>query len=158
MKLIKLGLITTFALTVPLALAQTAEACPPKSDGTSSNHHGIKKLEVSELAKILADTTKSATVTVYDANSDETRAKHGIIPGAKLLSNYGEYNVEKELPAQKDAKIVFYCGSTHCGSAEKAADRAVEAGYIRVAVLPAGIKGWKEAGHETASVADKGES
>jgi rhodanese-related sulfurtransferase len=36
-----------------------------------------------------------------------------------------------------------------CGASHVAAERAIEAGYSDVAVLPDGIKGWKQAGQAT---------
>ena len=61
------------------------------------------------------------------------------------------YDVAKELPADKNAKLVFYCANTMCKASEQAANRALEAGYVDVAVLPDGIMGWKSAGQKTAT-------
>ena len=52
-------------------------------------------------------------VTIVDANGADFRAREGIIPGAVLLSNYKTYDVEKELPPRKDARLVFYCADSH---------------------------------------------
>jgi len=91
-------------------------------------------------------------VAVFDANREEFRAKNGIIPGAKLLSSSSGYDVEKELPAQKDAALVFYCASEKCTASHKAAERAAAAGFKDVSVLTVGFKGWKDAGKATESV------
>jgi len=91
-------------------------------------------------------------VAVFDANREEFRAKNGIIPGAKLLSSSSSYDVEKELPAQKDAALVFYCASEKCTASHKAAERAAAAGFKDVSVLTVGFKGWKDAGKPTESV------
>ena len=50
-----------------------------------------------------------APVTVIDANDPEFREKNGVIPGATLLSSFDRYDIQKELPASKDAPLVFYC-------------------------------------------------
>jgi len=50
-------------------------------------------------------------VTLLDANDAEFRAKNGVIPGARLLSSFDGYDVTKELPAAKDAPLVFYCSN-----------------------------------------------
>jgi len=86
---------------------------------------------------------------LYDANGDRTRREYGVIPGATLLPSSREYSVEL-LPPSKEAHLVFYCASTWCGAAEKAAERALGKGYKSVSVLPDGIKGWTEAGMPTA--------
>ncbi len=67
-------------------------------------------IHVSDLAALRAD--PNSHVVVLDANGDGTRAKYGIIPGARLLTSYDEYNVATELPPAKSAKLVFYCANT----------------------------------------------
>lgn len=53
-----------------------------------------------------------AHVCLYDA-LHKVREKYGIIPGARLLSSAGDYDVAKELPPDKNAKLVFYCTNLH---------------------------------------------
>ena len=78
-----------------------------------------------------------------------TRERDGVIPGAHLLSSFNNYDVGKELPPAKEAKLVFYCGGTQCRASDSAADKASHAGYTDVAVLRDGIRGWKSAGQPT---------
>ena len=52
-----------------------------------------------------------APVTVLDANDTEFREKNGVIPGARLLSSFDGYDMQKELPAATDAPLVFYCSN-----------------------------------------------
>lgn len=129
-----LALVGLFAVT-------EARAC----EGHEMAH--VKKITVDELA---AWQKNKEALTVIDANNADTRTKFGVIPGAKLLSHYANYDVAKELPAAKDAKLVFYCGSAKCNAAPKAAYKAIEAGYTNVYVLEVGISGWAEAGKPTA--------
>jgi rhodanese-related sulfurtransferase len=110
--------------------------------GCQADTSGLASVSVGELAELRSD----ASVVVCDANGTATRDKFGIIPGAVLLSSSSEYDIAAELPGNKAAKMIFYCSSTMCSAAPKAARRAVEAGYSDVAVLPVGIKGWTEAG------------
>jgi len=98
-----------------------------------------------QLARIVQD----RSATLVDANGSSTRAEYGVIPGAILLSDYHDYDVASELPADKDGKLVFYCANTRCSAAPRAAEKAVEAGYTDVAVAPQGIRGWVDAGHRT---------
>jgi len=67
-----------------------------------------------------------------------------------LLSSSREYALS-ELPAAKDAQLVFYCGGTACRASDNAAKRAASAGYADVSVMRAGIRGWKSAGQSTAT-------
>lgn len=110
--------------------------------GCNADTSGIATLTVSELVALLQDSTD---LTVFDANSEGTRKEFGIIPGAKLLSDYDDFDVAAELPAGKANKLVFYCSSEACSSAPNAARKAMDVGYTDVHVLPVGIKGWVEA-------------
>ncbi len=87
-------------------------------------------------------TSKSATI--IDVNDDETRTTKGIVPGATKLSSYDKFAMT-ELPADKNATLVFYCYNTLCPASGLAADRAIDAGYKDVRVMKAGIVGWKDA-------------
>ena len=64
-------------------------------------------IEISQLESLQRDTR--SRVTVLDANEPDVREKDGVIPGAKLLSSFNRYDIQKELPADKNAPLVFYC-------------------------------------------------
>ena len=68
-------------------------------------------IHVADLAKLMAD--PASKVQVYDANHPSTREKFGVIAGAHLLSSYDNYDVARELPADKNARLVFYCTDSH---------------------------------------------
>ena len=129
-------------LTVALLSPAVALAC----DGDGEH---VGKVTVTDGAKL----TKTKEAVFVDANSAETRSKHGVIPGAVLLTSYTEYDPSKELPAAKDKKLVFYCANERCSASHEAAKKAMGAGYTNVAVLPDGIMGWKQAGLPTAKPA-----
>ncbi len=103
-----------------------------------------KKVTVTELASL----TKEKKAVPVDANNKELRQNEGVVPGAILLTSSSQYDL-KELPKEKDAKLVFYCASEKCGASHAAANKAMEAGYTNVSVMPEGIKGWKKAGQPT---------
>lgn len=107
----------------------------------------IPTLTVDELEARLA----RGECRAVDANGDVTRKRHGVIPGAVLLSDYETF-LPSELPADKTKGLVFYCANEHCGASEEAAARALTAGYRDVKVLPAGILGWAKAGKQIAKL------
>jgi rhodanese-related sulfurtransferase len=72
---------------------------------------GFRKVHVADVATML-DSADHAMV-VLDANKPDFREREGIVPGATLLSSYSAYDVAKELPARKDAALVFYCANSH---------------------------------------------
>lgn len=130
-------------------LALAALAAASLLSCASARATEMDKFKLIHVPDLVAE-LQSSHPAIFDANGDKTRQKEGIIPGAKLLSSSGEYDVAKELPAAKDSELVFYCGNTKCMASHTAAKRAVQAGYTNVAVLADGIKGWKEAGQKTA--------
>ena len=77
------------------------------------------KKETDKFAIINADRLQSlmndpnSHVNIYDANGWGLRSTAGVIPGAHLLSSDDKYDVAKELPTDKGAKLVFYCADTH---------------------------------------------
>jgi rhodanese-related sulfurtransferase len=125
------------AIAVACLIATAAAAC------RCASHEGMAQVSVDELSALLAG---DEAPVVVDANSSRVRIEYGTIPGAVLLTNYGSYDVASELPADTDTPLVFYCSNTRCSAAPKAAERATQAGYTEVRVLPEGIKGWVEAG------------
>jgi rhodanese-related sulfurtransferase len=123
---------------------RSSKSDQPAPPATETKQATIKENSVDEVAKFL----KEKTATVVDANGAETRREYGVIPGAVLLSNHRDYAMS-ELPAAKSNKLVFYCGGTMCRASDKAASRALAAGYTDVSVLRDGIRGWKSAGQPT---------
>jgi len=87
------------SLLVPIALVFALVAC--------GREEGFRLIHVDDLVAL--QKSADACVTVVDANGAEFRTREGIVPGAVLLSNYKTYEPAKELPARKDARLVFYC-------------------------------------------------
>jgi rhodanese-related sulfurtransferase len=118
--------------------------------GCKADLGGLQVLGVEELAALRAG---GADFSVCDANSEDTRRRFGVIPGAILLTSYRDYEPAAELPADKDRRLVFYCHSEWCGAAADAAQKAIAAGYREVWVMAPGIKGWRAADQPVDSVA-----
>src|SRR5262250_2567007 len=74
---------------------------------TAESKEKYRLIEVPELEALQKDSKHP--VTVLDANDVEFRAQNGVIPGARLLSSFNKFDVNKELPADRDAPLVFYC-------------------------------------------------
>ena len=110
-------LSTTFAIVLAASLASdvTARAFDlsrmlgnPEQDESLET---FKLIHVNDLAGEIAN--PRIGVLTYDANHPDTRAQYGIIPGAHLLPSADGFSVARELPADKNAKLVFYCANTH---------------------------------------------
>ena len=131
----------------PAATAKTPCGNCSKADcsgcGEGGEHAGFKMMT----AEQLRDRMQAAPpVTVIDVNSDERWAK-GHVPGARHMLR--ENLNASTLPTNKDAMLVFYCGSSRCKASHKAASAAVGLGYTNVWVMGDGIKGWEEKGLKT---------
>ena len=92
--------------------------------------------------KALFQTIGDAKTTVVDVNAPQSWAANRV-PGAINLDPVGFR--ESDLPADKDATLVFYCSNPLCRKAPNAARRAKEMGYRDVRVMSAGINGWLSA-------------
>lgn len=133
------------ALAGAFALSVGATGC---SHGGGS-HGAVDGTRVVELgvAQVAALQSHGAA-SIFDANTAETRAKYGVVPGAVLLGSSSGYDLSV-LPSDKSRQLVFYCANTRCSASDAAASRAVGAGYEKVAVMRPGIQGWAEAGKPT---------
>jgi rhodanese-related sulfurtransferase len=136
---------TLFVLLSVAALAACSKGEDASSEPETSSSESagaIPEVSVTELASWIED----GSAIPVDANSDSTRAERGVIPGARLLTSSGRYDPSAELPADRAANLVFYCGNTDCRASDGAAERALEAGFSNVKILRAGIAGWVAAG------------
>jgi hypothetical protein len=71
----------------------------------------FKVIHVNDLDVLVRQ--QAAHLWIYDVNPASVRVKEGIVPGARLLSSADGFDVAKDLPPAKDAKLVFYCANTH---------------------------------------------
>ncbi|MHB8811260.1 MAG: rhodanese-like domain-containing protein [Desulfobulbaceae bacterium] len=95
-----------------------------------------------ELKKLLDE---NAAMTVIDArNPEEYQEVH--IKGAINIpeKKFSEYAAQ--LPADKGARLVFYCNGVKCGKSKKAAQKAAELGYSNILIYSEGMPVWEEKG------------
>lgn len=96
----------------------------------------------------LHERMQTEPVTLVDVNSPQSwRAAR--VPGALNLDP-AAYR-DTDLPADRDAFVVFYCSNPMCRKAPNAARRAKGMGYVNVQVMSAGIRGWLDGGLPTES-------
>ena len=84
----------------PPAAAQASPAAAP----APAADENLAKMTVDEVDRDL----QAKRVVPVDCNSDRTRKKKGVLPGAILVSDEESY-AASELPADKSTKLVFYC-------------------------------------------------
>ncbi len=88
------------------------------------------------------------SVTTVDVNSRQSWST-AHVPGALNLDPGGY--ADTDLPADREAMLVFYCSNLFCRKAPTAAQRAKRMGYRNVRVMSAGISGWIDADLPTES-------
>lgn len=123
--------LTTFAVALVLS-ALTAVA---SSQFPDISHDELKQA------------MKEKKVTLIDVNGSESYAK-GHIPGAIDFTANAD-KLAANLPQDKDALVVAYCGNERCKAYVQAATKAKELGYTNVKHYSKGIAGWKSAGEKT---------
>lgn len=146
------------ALTVLLSLSacggSTSSSEPTATGGESTGAESTPAFAQISVDAVAAGITETASprLAVFDANSPETYAA-GHVPGATWVDYDGV--TAAVLPADPATPVVFYCANEHCSASHVAAEAAVGLGYTSVAVMGAGIEGWRAAGQpvETAEAA-----
>jgi hypothetical protein len=91
-------------LALALALAATAGCSKADPPHPAAAKEELPAMTVDEVERGLA-TKELQTV---DCNMDETRHELGVIPGAIIVDSTDSYPASV-LPADKTAKLVFYC-------------------------------------------------
>jgi rhodanese-related sulfurtransferase len=139
------------------AVALSVTACA-KSEVEGASKEGAKAAEAKP-AEVKAATFGRLTLTdlqsrmaaakagklalfIFDNNGKE-RFEQGHIPGAKWVQ-FSDVKAA-DLPADKEATLVFYCASEQCSACHSGASAAMALGYKNVFILPEGINGWEKA-------------
>jgi rhodanese-related sulfurtransferase len=143
--ILSLSLLLTLGLVACSEAPEVVSAPNAETAAVEAEPAAIPVVSVDETAALI----EAGTATAVDAKSDDTRASHGTLPGARLLTSSSDYDTAAELPANHDDTLVFYCANEHCSASDAAAHRAVAAGYDDVRVMRAGILGWEAAGKPT---------
>lgn len=93
-------------LGVALALSAIG-GCSKSGDKTEeTSEASLPTMTVDQVDQQLA----AKQITAVDCNGEGTRKKMGVLPGAILVTDEEAY-APSELPADKAAKLVFYCSN-----------------------------------------------
>ncbi len=130
------------------------------SPAWSSEQEAITPEQVPGVQTVNAEQVKEladAGVPIIDVRPQRAYDK-AKLPGASLLV-YDEKSLKaaefdasqdafdlKQLPADKNAKVVFYCNGATCWRSYKASRVAADAGYTNIKFFRGGLPEWKEKG------------
>lgn len=131
-----------WALGLSLCGAPACQRPPaPPPEAAAAEPFGL--LTIPELeARMAAARAGTLALSIYDNNAAE-RFAQGHLPGARWVMY--DAVTARDLPADKDTTLVFYCASEQCSASHQAARAAVRLGHRNVFILPAGIFGWERA-------------
>ncbi len=122
-----------------LAIAVSQYACQGAEAAEAADAENA--VDRSELVTLI----EAQDVTLIDANGTRSYQR-AHIPGAiDFAAAQKAGTLAEQLPAEKDALIVAYCGGPGCKAYTKASARARELGYTNVKHYPGGISGWTAA-------------
>lgn len=127
----------------------TETASTESTESTGSETPAFAMVSVDAVAAGIAPDATNR-LAVFDANSRET-FDAGHVPGATWV-HYDSVTAEI-LPSDPAAPVVFYCANEGCGASHTAAETAVSLGHTNVAVMGAGIEGWRAAGQPVEAAA-----
>ena len=92
--------------TILLAAVLASAAATGCSKDKADSHAQAEQFPTMTLDEVDKAVTANEA-TAIDCNGDKTRKKFGTVPGAVLVDD--ETFTEKDLPADKSRKLVFYC-------------------------------------------------
>jgi len=123
------------------AYAQSGHGCCSGKKAVDKGHCSDKATDAPSISEAVVVTRtelvsliEQGNVMLMDAR-DAASYEAGHINGAVLFD-------EASLPSDKNARLVFYCGSSRCSKAGNAARKALELGYTNVMVFKDGWSGW----------------
>ena len=118
---------------------------------------GATVVDAPTVAKLMAEGA------AYIDTRTEAEFKNGRVPGARLVpyveksAKDTDYDVEldtfdtTQLPADRQAQLIFACNGAECWKSYKASHAAIKAGYQRVYWFRGGIPEWRAAQRQVAS-------
>ena len=127
------SLTPLFAL---ISLTLSASAFAAADCKNESNYPLISTAELQKVAQ-------AKTATIFDVNSAES-FQEAQVPGAIHFGSHKK-DFAKNLPSDKSALVVAYCGGPQCTAWLSAAKEACALGYTNVKHYKEGISGWKKA-------------
>jgi hypothetical protein len=93
-----------FLISAVLGIAAVSGCSRDKPPAGEVSTENLPTITVEEVDQGIA----ANQVTAIDCNGDKTRQKHGIVPGAVLITDEETF-APSDLPADKTRKLAFYC-------------------------------------------------
>ncbi len=141
---IKLGYQVWTVRDVRTPLPELDKAQVPEPYHTQVTIDTVRPL----VARAVLSATPVTDVMIIDSRPKQPRYDVGHIPTAVSLPDSQFDKMASEvLPTDKNTKLIFYCGGTHCPLSHQSAWKAEALGYTNIAVYSAGDPEWVERGY-----------
>ena len=137
-KLSALSLMVGLALAITFGYATTtlaADAAKTKADTSWKFHDTVDVNFVMEQIKV----PMPQDVMIIDARPKRAKYDKGHIPMAVSIPDSKFDKMTDQLPQDKNALLVFYCGGLKCKLSHKSAAKAEKLGYTNVKVFAEGF-------------------
>jgi rhodanese-related sulfurtransferase len=141
-----------FALVGALVLAAapvlvTVSATPAAAETVLQRKDGWFAV-LTDFAAVRAEATipPKKGVTIVDSRPTGRQYDPGHIPGAVSIPDSAFDKSVDKLPADKAAKLIFYCGGVDCMLSHDSARKAQALGYTNIVVYAEGMPDWKAKG------------
>lgn len=143
-----------FAMAITLGYATTtlaADAAKTAADASWKFHDIVEVDFVMQQIKV----PMPQDVMIIDARPKRAKYDKGHIPMAVSIPDTKFDKMTAQLPKDKNALLIFYCGGLKCKLSHKSAAKAEKLGYTNVKVFAEGFPGYmKVAGNYPAVSAD----
>jgi rhodanese-related sulfurtransferase len=143
--------ILAAALLAVAGCAGSKEAAAPTAAADSAADWHFHDIVDLEFVKAHIDIPMPQNVVLIDARPKRAKYDKGHIPGAISIPDTYFDKQKDQLPKDKSALLIFYCGGLNCKLSHKSAAKAEALGYTNVKVFAEGFPRWmKEPGHYAA--------
>jgi rhodanese-related sulfurtransferase len=95
---------------------------------------------------------RGSAMALVDARPKRAKYDKGHIPTAISIPDMQFDDLKDQLPDDKNALVVFYCGGLHCKLSHKSAAKAIALGYTNVKVFADGYPAWVAYAGESSTV------
>lgn len=137
-----------FALALMLALVAAfgfgcaTTATPPAAPAAEAAFEPFHTIVDAAFVKQHIQVPMAEDVMIIDSRPRRPKYEEGHIPMAVSIPDSQFEKLSAQLPARKDALLIFYCGGLACPLSHKSARKAEALGYTNVKVFAEGLPGW----------------
>lgn len=137
-KLYILILVTSLVLAAALAGCSSTPKAEPQAAAAPQFE---KYHDIVDVKFVMDHTTvpMAEDVMIIDARPKRAKYDKGHIPGAVSIPDSQFDKMVDQLPANKDALLIYYCGGLKCPLSHKSAFKAEKLGYTNVKVFAEGF-------------------